>query len=178
MDHTANSGNEIMLRQATVADWQALTQLDQIIFGSYGAAEDPAIIRARLKVFSPGCVVLEADRPGDGDAPRREILGYLTTEKWHEVRDPVLDEDPHLTHQPNGTVLNITTLAVAPSHQHRGLGVRLVEQAVAIAQREGCCQIVLETAHAVAFYERHHFVRIGERRQRNIPLYIMLYQLP
>lgn len=172
-----NMKNMIGVRPATLEDWPALTRLDQLIFGSYGAEEDPAIIRARLEVFPDGCVLLEERRATTDGQMVTETLGYLTTEKWLEVRDPVLNEDPHETHRPEGTILNITTLAIAPAHQNRGLGARLVEQAVLVAQRNGCTHIVLETAHAVTFYERHHFVQIGERLQRDIPLHIMLYDL-
>ncbi|MEZ4614967.1 MAG: N-acetyltransferase [Caldilineaceae bacterium] len=174
----------VRLRQANLEDWPQLVALDQAIFGSYGAQEDPAIIRARLEVFPEGCVVLEdvleEDELEGRPAPKLEastILGYLTTEMWQNVREPALDEDPHLTHQPAGTVLNITTLAIAPNQQNRGLGAQLVQQALAIARRAQCTQIVLETAHAETFYRRHGFTKIGERRQRDIKLHVMGYVL-
>lgn len=175
--HEAVQTGPIRLRQAHLSDWKALAELDQLIFGSYGAQEDPATIRARLAVFPQGCAVLEEQATAVNSATRPTIAGFLTTEKWERLRDPILDEDPHLTHKPHGMVLNITTLAIAPAYQNRGLGVRLVDQAISIARNENCRQIVLETAHAVAFYRRHHFTQIGERIQRDIPLYIMLYEL-
>ncbi|MCB0061873.1 MAG: GNAT family N-acetyltransferase [Caldilineaceae bacterium] len=184
----------IGVRLATPADWATLVALDQLIFGGYGAQEAPGIIRARLTVFPAGCVVVYDDAPTVQD--RREalhaatkanephsppvdttILGYLTTEKWLSLREPALDEDPYLTHQPSGRVLNITTLAIAPTHQNRGLGALLIEQARQIAAREECTDIVLETAHAQAFYQRHGFHKIGERQERNIHLHIMHWRL-
>lgn len=162
------------LRLATTADLRQIIALDQQIFGGYGADESPAVIAARLAVFPAGCVVL-VEEAGQGDtAP---ILGYLTTEKWRQLREPALDEDPRLTHQPTGTILNITTLAIAPSQQGRGLGTQLVAHAMELAQREGCTVIVLETAWAARFYEQHGFIQCGERRQRNILLHIMQYTL-
>lgn len=165
------------LREATPADWEQLVALDQLIFGSYGAEEDPAIIKARLETFPHGCMVLEENQDLPNGATIHQLLGYLTTEKWSSVREPRLDEDPRQSHQPTGTILNITTLAISPTHQNRRLGVRLVEAAIAIARRESCTDIVLETAHAERFYERHHFKKIGERTERNIPLHIMRYRL-
>jgi DNA-binding SARP family transcriptional activator/predicted ATPase/ribosomal protein S18 acetylase RimI-like enzyme len=162
------------LRPATVADLPQMIELDRAIFGSYGADEDPAVIRARLEVFPAGCVVLE-ETTVDG-APG-VLLGYLTTEKWATPREPALDEDPHTTHAPQGRILNITTLAVHPAHQNRGLGQRLLDEAIAIARREGCEEIILETAHAESFYLRHGFTKSGERRQRGIVLHIMNYKL-
>lgn len=155
------------LRQATLADLPHIIALDQEIFGAYGAEESPQVIRARLEVFPTGCAVLE------NGLNQATFAGYLTTEKWLEAREPALDEDPHLTHQPDGQVLCITTLAVAPSFQNRGCGPHLLEQAVSIARQENCQQIILETAHAKKFYLRHGFTVLEERRQRGILLYVM-----
>lgn len=169
----ANSVADVHVRRATLADWEQLVALDQAIFGHYGAAEDPATIRARLDLFPAGCVVLtQADAVASSP-----ILGYLTTEKWHAVREPALDEDPHITHQPDGVILNITTLAIAPTAQNRGLGGVLVAEAIKIAKRERCTQIILETAHARSFYLRHGFMQLGERHQRDILLHIMTLSL-
>lgn len=165
----------VMLRPATAADLPQIIALDQAIFGGYGADEDPTVIAARLAVFPTGCVVLVETTAEGAESP---LLGYLTTEKWHTLREPALDEDPRLTHQPTGTILNITTLAIAPTHQQRGLGAQLVDYAVTLAYREECTAIVLETAWAARFYERHGFTKIGERRQRAILLHIMYYELP
>ena len=160
-------------RPATLADWPGIAALDQEIFGAYGAQEEPAIIRSRLLTFPQGCAALEGD---DSDG-RRFIAGYLTTEKWTELREPALDEEPQESHQADGRVLNITTLAVAPACQNQGLGARLLDHAIAVAQQEGCRQIILETAHAERFYLRHRFRRIGERTERGIRMAIMLLEL-
>ena len=162
------------LRPATLDDWPPIAAMDQSVFGWYGADEDPAVIRARLEVFPQGCVVLEeAAETGDAVA----LLGYLTTEKWADFREPVLDENPYTTHKPDGDVLNITTLAVGIPYQNRGLGGLLLDAAFAIARREGCRGIILETARAQRFYLRHGFETIAQRVQRGIPLYVMRYLL-
>lgn len=163
-----------LLRPATEADAPQIIAMDQAIFGEYGAAEAPNIICARLAVFPAGCAVLEEEATTDAPA---KLLGYLTTEKWEKVREPALDEDPYQTHKPNGHVLNITTLAVGRMHQKRGLGERLLQQAIAIARSEECTEIILETARAEQFYQRHSFETVGERQQRGITLYIMRFSL-
>ena len=134
------------------------------------ADEDPAIIRTRIDVFPPGCAVLE-----EVDVRRSTVtfLGYLTAEKWPALREPVLDEDPATTHDPSGTVLNITTLAVSPLHQKQQHGKQILDYAIAVARREGCTHIVLETARAKAWYLRHGFTVYSERAQRGIPLTVM-----
>jgi ribosomal protein S18 acetylase RimI-like enzyme len=160
----------LRIRPATAADLPQIIALDQEIFGAYGANEDPAIIRARLKVFPEGCLVLEE---WSTVGQPINLLGYLTTEKWEAIREPALDEDPHTTHMPDGQILNITTLVIAHAYQNQGLGQRLLDQAIRLARRENCSQIILETAHAERFYRRHGFEKIGERQQRGITLQIM-----
>ncbi len=160
------------MRPATLDDWPGIVALDQEIFGAYGAHEEPAIIRSRLVIFPQGCAVLEGTR---GATPF--IAGYLTTEKWAELREPALDEDPKESHRPDGRVLNITTLAVAPACQNQGLGPRLLACAIDIARQEGCRQIILETAHAEQFYLRHRFRRTGARTERGIRMALMVLDL-
>lgn len=157
------------IRLATLADLSQIITLDQLIFGPYGADEDPDLIRVRLQIFPAGCMVLErADRRN-----RSIVLGYLTCEKWSRIREPKLDEDPRETHEPDGVILCITTLAVAPEHQNRGYGARLLDEACNFARQQGCEQIILETAHAERFYSRHGFTVLSKRSQRGIHLTVM-----
>lgn len=164
----------VTIRQATMTDLPQILALDQAIFGGYGAEESPAVIQARLEVFPVGCVVLVEPIATGSQA---QVLGYLTTEKWATMREPALDEDPRSTHQPLGTILNITTLAIAPQQQQRGLGSQLLHHAIVLAKHEACTAIVLETAWAEQFYSRHRFIKIGTRQQRGILLAVMYYQL-
>ncbi len=163
----------IILRPATLADLAHIVAMDRDLFGEHGTEEDPAIIRARLEVFPVGCVVLE--ERANGQPPR--FVGYLTTEKWAEAREPTLDEDPRLTHVPDGRVLNITTLAVGRPDQRGGLGARLLAYAEDLARQEGCGEIILETEQAERFYLRYGFETLGERRQRGAHLIIMRKRL-
>ncbi len=177
------------MRPATLNDWSSIVALDQQIFGAYGAQEDPTIIRSRLQTFPRGCAALEGycseGRLNGATMPESRkiapsnpfITGYLTTEKWAELREPALDEEPRETHRPDGRVLNITTLAVAPSRQNQGLGTRLLDYAITVARQEACTQIILETAKAEQFYARHRFRRVGERIQRGITLAVLVLDL-
>lgn len=160
----------INIRRATADDLDEMIRLDQEIFGEYGTDADPEIIESRLSIYPEGCAVLE---DWDETFGRNTFLGYLTTEKWNEVREADLHEDPRESHQPHGHVLNITSLAIAPDYQNRGLGDRLLDQAVEIAQREGCDQIVVQTASAREFYERRGFELVGERTEDDVELYML-----
>ncbi|MFN8498312.1 MAG: GNAT family N-acetyltransferase [Anaerolineae bacterium] len=163
----------IILRPVTLDDLPHIVALDRDLFSEHGTEEDPAVIRARLEVFPAGCVVLEEQ--ADDRPPR--FVGYLTTEKWAEEREPTLDEDPRVTHAPDGRVLNITTLAVGRADQGGGLGARLLAFAEELARREGCEAIILETEQAERFYLRHGFETLGERRQRAAHLLVMRKRL-
>ena len=156
-------------RQAIRDDLALICQLDQKIFGAYGGEEDPGIIAARLEAFPAGCVMFEL--------PTGEIVGYLTVEKWTELREPALNENPLETHDPNGTVLNITTLAIDDSFQKQGFGGEVLHWLEQFCVKEDCTQIVLETAKARSFYEKHGYVLIGERNERGYPLYVLAKKL-
>jgi ribosomal protein S18 acetylase RimI-like enzyme len=160
----------ITFRPATMEDLQQIVAMDQDLFGWYGANEDPEVIRARLQVFPQGCVI--AEQPSV-ERETVDFVGYATTEKWEDFREPALDENPYTTHKPDGRVLNITTLAIGRPYQNQGLGYRLLAHVTDIARREGCHAIVLETARAQNFYLKHGFETVLEREQRGITLYVM-----
>lgn len=146
-----------------------IVALDKEVFGVYGGEEDPEVIRARLAIFPEGCMLLEAVENGTTS----HIAGYLTTEKWESEREPALNEDPAKTHKPDGQILNITTLAIRAPFQNKGLGSLLLNSIESIAVREKCHTILLETARARSFYERHGYQTIGERNERGYPLYVL-----
>jgi len=163
----------IIIRPATLNDLDQMFALDQEIFGAYGADESTEVIQARIEIFPEGCAILEKQEV-DGSAT---FLGYLTTEKWIHEREPTLDIPPQITHHPEGHILCITTLVVAPEHQNLGLGQRLLNHAIKIAKQQDCNQIILETAQARAFYLKHGFEIIGQRTQWDIRLDIMRLNL-
>ena len=72
----------------------------------------------------------------------------------------------------------IYSLAVAPSHRHRGIGSQLVAQAERELAERGCVKINLQILEGnegtVAFYERLGFaveprISMGKRLEQNIP---------
>ena len=91
MGELLNSG--LLIRPAIEADLPQIIALDQALFGWYGAAESPTVIRRRLALFPEGFIVL---------AKQGQVLGYGSAEKWLQQREPALDEDPSVTHHPDG----------------------------------------------------------------------------
>ncbi len=63
---------------------------------------------------------------------------------------------------------HVTTVAVAPEHQRRGIGTQIMLGAVRIAQEEGARSVSLEVAvgneRAQALYRRFGFVPVGVRK--------------
>ena len=63
---------------------------------------------------------------------------------------------------------HVTTIAVAPEHQHVGLGTRLLLDAVAVAQAEGARHLSLEVAasnsRAQSLYRYFGFAPVGVRK--------------
>jgi ribosomal-protein-alanine N-acetyltransferase len=63
---------------------------------------------------------------------------------------------------------HVTTVAVAPEHQRRGIGTQIMLGAVAIALEEGARRISLEVAvgneRAQAVYRRFGFMPVGIRK--------------
>jgi ribosomal-protein-alanine N-acetyltransferase len=63
---------------------------------------------------------------------------------------------------------HVTTVAVAPEHQRRGIGTQIMLGAVRIAQEEGARHVSLEVAvgneRAQALYRRFGFVPVGVRK--------------
>ncbi len=156
------------IRSAIQADLPQVIQLDSKAFSPYGTAESPEVIRARQQVFPEGFVVAEADG---------RIIGYGSAEKWREVREPGLDEDPHITHAPDGPVFCITGMAVAEPFRGRGVGTAMTNRLIEVTRRQRCTTVVLETTHAQAFYVRLGFHPLSERQERGVPLTVMALKL-
>lgn len=155
-------------RPATSTDLPQIADLDHEAFSPYGTAESPAVFARRLAVFPEGFIVAE---------DQGAIVGYGCSEKWLALREPVMDEDPALTHHPAGVVFCITGMAVRLSHRGRGLGLALAQRMIDIARQQGCRQVLLETTHAQGLYERLGFHRAEERTQHGIQLTIMSLDL-
>ena len=79
----------------------------------------------------------------------REMVGYIGL--------MFVDEEAH-----------VTTVAVAPQHQGRGIGTQIMLGAMRIALEHGCRQVSLEVAvgnaRAQALYRRFGFVPVGVRK--------------
>ncbi len=158
----------IHIRQATPADLPQVIQLDHEAFGPYGTAESPEIIHARQQVFPKGFIVAEVSG---------RIIGYGSAEKWPDMREPGLDEDPRSVHDPQGRILNITGMAVQEAFQRQGVGAAMTQRLIRLARQHRCHTVILETTHARDFYRRLGFDAFSQRTERDVTLFIMTLAL-
>jgi ribosomal protein S18 acetylase RimI-like enzyme len=159
-----SDNTKILVRNARDQDIPAVVEIDTEAFSSYGTAEQPDTFQLRLKAFPDGFIILVADH---------EIAAYGCSEKWLTEREPGLDEDPVVIHQPEGRILCITTLAVKMKYRGRGYGSRILDKFLEIAHGERCQKIVLETAYAQGFFLKRGFKTVQKRMERGISLEVM-----
>ena len=156
--------NKVLVRNARDQDIPAVAEIDTEAFSPYGTAEKPETFQLRLTVFPDGFIILIAEN---------EIAAYGCSEKWLTEREPGLDENPLVTHQPDGRILCITGMAVKKKYQGRGYSLVVLDKLIEIAHREGCKKIVLGTTHAQDLYQKRGFKTVQTRSERGVALDVM-----
>ncbi len=159
-----SDNTRILVRNAREQDIPAVIEIDAEAFSSYGTAEMPETFQQRLTAFPNGFIILIADN---------EIAAYGCSEKWLTEQQPGLDENPFVTHQPDGRIFCITGMAVKTKYRGRGYGLLVLDKLMEIAHNEGCRKIVLETTHAQGLYLKRGFKTVQNRTERGISLDVM-----
>ena len=159
-----SDNTQILVRNARDQDVSAVAEIDAEAFSPYGTAEKLETFQRRLTAFPDGFIILIAEN---------EIAAYGCSEKWLTEREPGLDENPLVTHQPDGRILCITAMAVKKKYQGRGYSLLVLDKLIEIAHREGCKKIVLETTHAQDLYQKRGFKTVQNRTERGISLDVM-----
>jgi ribosomal protein S18 acetylase RimI-like enzyme len=159
-----SDNTKILVRNARDQDIPAVAEIDAEAFSPYGTAEKSETFQLRLSAFPDGFIILVADN---------EIAAFGCSEKWLTERELGLDENPLVTHQPEGRILCITSMAVKMNHRGRGFGLRILDKLIEIAHREGCRKIVLETTHAQGLFLKRGFKTVQNRTERGISLDVM-----
>src|SRR5215212_7953547 len=159
-----SDNNKVLVRNAREQDISAVSEIDTEAFAPYGTAEKLETFQRRLTAFPDGFIILIAEN---------EIAAYGCSEKWLTEREPALDEDASVTHQPDGRILCITAMAVRKKYQGRGYSLLMLDKLMEIAHREGCRKIVLETTHAQDLYQQRGFKTVQTRTERGISLDVM-----
>ena len=163
-----SDNTKILVRKARDQDISAVVEIDAEAFSPYGTAEKPETFQLRLTAFPDGFIILVADN---------EIAAYGCSEKWLTEREPGLDENPLVTHQPDGRIFCITAMAVKMNYRGRGFGLLILDRLIEIARREGCKKIILETTHAQGLFLKRGFQTVQNRTERAISLDVMSLDL-
>ena len=164
-----SDNTKIVIRNAREQDIPAVTEIDTESFTSYGTVEKPETFQFRLTAFPNGFIILVVDN---------EIAGFGCSEKWLTEREPRLNENPLVTHQPEGRIFCITAMAVKKKYQDRGYSLLILDKLIEIAHLEGCKKIVLETTHTQDFYLQRGFKTVQHRAEGGISLDVMSLDLP
>src|ERR1044071_7038802 len=158
------NSTKILVRNAREQDIASVVEIDAEAFSPYGTAEEPETFQLRLTAFPNGFIILIADN---------EIAAYGCSEKWLTEREPSLDENPLVSHQPDGRIFCITAMAVKTKYRGRGYSYRILDKLMEIAHNEGCRKIVLETTHAQDLYLKRGFKIVQHRTERGASLDVM-----
>lgn len=159
-----SDNSKILVRNVRDQDISAVAEINQEAFSEYGTAEKPETFQLRLTAFPDGFIVLIAEN---------EIAAFGCSEKWLTEREPALDENPMITHQPDGRILCITSMAVKMKYRGRGYGLIVLDRLIEIAHREGCRKIVIQTTHAQGLYLKRGFATVQSRTEREASLDVM-----
>ena len=163
-----SDNSRILIRNAREQDIPAVAEIDAEAFSPYGTAAKPEMFQLRLTAFPDGFIILIADN---------EIAAFGCSEKWLTEREPALDENPLVSHQPEGRIFCITAMAVKTKYRGRGYSILLLDRLIEIAHREGCRKIVLETTHAQDVYLKRGFKVVQNRTERGISLDVMSLEI-
>jgi ribosomal protein S18 acetylase RimI-like enzyme len=163
-----SENSKVLVRNAREQDIPAVVEIDSEASAPYGTAETLETFQLRLTAFPNGFIILIAEN---------EIAAYGCSEKWLTEREPGLDENPLVTHQPDGKIFCITGLAVKTKYRGRGYSLLILDKLIETAHLEGCKKIVLETTHAQELYLKRGFKKVQSRVERGISLDVMSLDL-
>jgi N-acetylglutamate synthase-like GNAT family acetyltransferase len=128
----------------------------------------PETFVLRLAAFPDGFIILVAEN---------EIAAYGCSEKWSVEREPGLDEDASVTHDRDGRVLCITSLAVKEKYKGRGYSTIVLDKLLEVAHNHGCRKIILETSHAQELYKKRGFKAVQSRTEGETSLDVMSLEI-
>ena len=164
----------VVIRPCTREDVSVVALIDHALFSPLGTAEEPEIFAKRFSAHPEGFFVAEAQTNEEG-GEGKVMVGFATSERWIEERDPTMNEDPLETYHPEGKVLCITGMAVLEEFQRKAVGSRLLEKLICMAKEQNIESIILETSRARRFYEKNGFHFVREKEQWGVTLSVMRF---
>lgn len=143
---------ELSIRNATMADLEAVIHIEAICFPSAEAATAEAM-EERLRTYQKGFFIAELDG---------QAIGFING----AANDSPIIEDRFYEsmkyHQDSGKHLMVYGLDVLPDYRGNGYARKLMERFIAFAKEEGKTAVLLTCkSHLVAFYESFGYKNLG-----------------
>lgn len=118
----------ILLRQAKIDDIDYILAIEENSFKN-GIIESRQVFEERIKVFSEGFLLAEADNC-------KNPVGYICSELWASERKLTcqtfsLGHSIRKVHSQKGTVLYISSMGVLPEYRGRGYGGQMLQKLIA-----------------------------------------------
>lgn len=140
------------IRTATLADLEAITEVEAICFPAAEAA-DKQTFQKRLEVFAEHFWLLEEDTKIIGF-----VNGMVTDKEW--LSDDMYEEAE--LHRENGKWQMIFGLDVLPAYRRRGCAAMLMKYVIKESKSQGRRGIVLTCKHElISYYESFGFINEG-----------------
>jgi ribosomal protein S18 acetylase RimI-like enzyme len=143
--------NSVWIRQVTLNDLDACTEIESLCFGPYAASRQR--IHKRISDYPQGFLVAERDD---------QVLGFVNSGALHheDISDDALKE--LIGHDPDGLNTVIFALAVHPQYQKQGISVGLMEGFIQRASELGKTAVLLMCKESlIPYYERYGFRDLG-----------------
>jgi ribosomal protein S18 acetylase RimI-like enzyme len=149
----------LRIRQAGPSDLDGIVGVENSAFEE-GRRASPQTFQERMRLHPQGFLVAEEDG---------RIAGLLTSLRMTEETDEKAKRlrefagmPDEKAHTPDGTVFYIRSVAVRKERQGKGVGTKLIMNALALARELGCSIAVLtSTQNNERFYESLGFRRTG-----------------
>lgn len=163
-----SDNTRILIRNAREQDIPAVAEIAAQAVSPQGTAEKPESFQLRLMAFPNGFIILIAEN---------EVAAYGCSEKWLTEREPGLNPDHLLSHQPDGRILCITGLAVKTKFRGRGYRLMVLDKLMEIAHNEGCRKIVAETRDTQDLYLQRGFTTVHHPTEHAVSLDVMSLEI-
>jgi len=146
----------VLIRPARPDDLEEATLVERQVWGRLGASLNE--LQRRLFALPEAFLLAELQRPAQ--SPR--IVGLTNGLLWtRDFPRSYLDYErilPSASHNPRGDVLYLVSLGVEPGLRGRGIGLRLVQEAIEVGRRRHLKQVrLISNGRSRPLHERAGF---------------------
>ena len=146
----------VLIRPARPDDLEEATLVERRVWGRLGAPLNE--LQRRLFALPEAFLLAELQRPGQPP----QIVGLTNGLLWtRDFPRSYLEYErilPSASHNPRGDVLYLASIGVDPSLRARGIGLRLIQEAIEVGRRRHLKQVrLISNSRARSLYERAGF---------------------